>query len=162
VTGVTGATGVTGPQGIQGVTGATGTTGVTGPTGATGPAGTVASDAMHTRGVPSTIIPPGNSFIWQAPDVTMSGSPVVAPGAPTITIVDSGVYYIDVTIDASNATANFELVINGNVNGNPVPFSDHHLGRAVDLQAGDTLTIQNTGGTPAVLDQAEITMFRIA
>lgn len=159
--GPAGATGATGPQGPVGPTGATG---ATGPQGPVGPAGT--SQAIYAYSTIATvasgaIIPIVLSESSPASTMTVTGD--------EITLTESGSYLISYYTEGSVATGDYETSLY--LNGVAIPDeSITFVGSSgagsktilLNTAAGDTLSIYNTSDTDATVNNASITVLKVA
>lgn len=159
--GPAGATGATGPQGPVGPTGATG---ATGPQGPVGPAGT--SQAIYAYSTIATvasgaIIPIVLSESSPASTMTVTGN--------EITLTEAGSYLISYYTEGSVATGDYETSLY--LNGVAIPDeSITFVGSSgagsktilLNTAAGDTLSIYNTSDTDATVNNASITVLKVA
>jgi len=144
---------VTGPQGQPGATGATGAQGTAGATGPTGPASTLGSayvdDYLTSSELVSTDSPVAFDSIQATSDMT-----VTASGA-AFTAATNGEYLVSVNLPGPYTTWYF--AVDGDVIGPQVLA----FARTIHLDAGDELSIVNTGEPVTVSAGAEITLVRI-
>ena len=168
--GPAGATGATGPQGPVGPTGATGATGPQGPAGATGatgpqgPAGTsqaIYADSTIATVASGAIIPIVLSESSPASTMTVDGN--------EITLTEAGSYLVSYYTEGSVATGDYETSLY--LNGVAIPDeSITFVGSSgagsktilLNTAAGDTLSIYNTSDTDATVNNASITVLKVA
>lgn len=172
-TGATGPQGPVGPIGPQGATGATGPqgpvgpigpTGATGPQGPAGPSGT--NDAIYANSGVSAVISGDRipiTLTTETDDATMS----VSDNAVNITETD--VYLISYFADGDVATDSFNVSLYVNdapVSNETLTFSGlSGLGSKtilLALNAGDTVSINNTSTGTATITDASLTLLRLA
>lgn len=158
--GPAGATGATGPQGPVGPAGATG---ATGPQGPVGPAGT--NDAVYAVATAATIAAGGIIPITLSAataDTTMT----VTDNAVNVT--EAGTYLVSYSTDGSVATGDFitSLYLNGAAVANESlnVGTDGTASKTIllNLAAGDSLALYNTSATVATLDNAGLTVLKLA
>ena len=158
-----GPVGPIGPQGPVGPTGATGATGATGPVGPIGPAGT--NDAVYTVATAATIAAGGIiplTLSTATADTTMT----VTDNAVNVT--EAGTYLVSYFTDGSVATGDFitSLYLNGAAVANESldVGADGTASKTIllNLAAGDTLALYNTSATDATLDNAGLTVLKLA
>lgn len=162
VTGPAGAVGPAGPAGAIGPAGPAGAVGPVGPAGATGPAGPAGagiSDFLSVfRADPGTGTDtvPGNSPItFTGVLVNVGGAFTFTPPSPTITINETGSYFISFSIH-NQGNADFNLTVNGTPI-TPLPFSGNGGGpTAAEVivtvtTVPTTIQLVNANATPAQL-----------
>lgn len=166
--GVPGAQGQQGLQGFQGIPGPAGPVGATGPAGAIGPAGPAGvigpagvgiSDFLSVfRADPGTGTDtvPGNSPItFTGVLANVGGAFTFTPPSPTITINETGSYFISFSIH-NQGDADFNLTVNGTP-VTPLPFSGNGGGpTAAEViitvtTVPTTIQLVNANATPAQL-----------
>ena len=155
IAGATGPSGLVGDTGPAGATGSIGLTGDTGPTEANGPAGGIADYAYLANLGPETVFP-SLPFTF---DTVSPITPTITynPATGGITLLDLGNYKLSYVI-AGSSLAGSQIGLS--VNGLPVPITSYTFtavggqttGQAIiTVNAGDTLTLANTGATPITL-----------
>ncbi|MGW8957651.1 collagen-like protein [Paenibacillus sp. NPDC055715] len=166
--GVPGAQGQQGLQGFQGIPGPAGPVGATGPAGAVGPAGATGpagpagfgiSDFLSVfRADPGTGTDtvPGNSPItFTGVLANVGGAFTFTPPSPTVTINETGSYFISFSIH-NQGNADFNLTVNGTPI-TPLPFSGNGGGPiAAEViitvtTVPTTIQLVNANATPAQL-----------
>ncbi|MGG4191754.1 collagen-like protein, partial [Paenibacillus peoriae] len=163
--GPTGPAGAVGPAGSTGLAGAAGPAGPTGPAGAVGPAGPAGpagagiSDFLSVfRADPGTGTDtvPGNSPItFTGVLANVGGAFTFTPPSPTITINETGSYFISFSIH-NQGNADFNLTVSG-APITPVPFSGNGGGPiAAEViitvtTVPTTIQLVNANATPAQL-----------
>lgn len=160
--GPVGPAGLAGPVGPVGPAGPVGPVGATGPTGATGPAGPAGAGITNFLSVfradpgPGTDTVPGNSPItFTGVLANVGGAFTFVPPSPTITINETGSYFISFTIH-NQSDAAFNLTVNGTPI-TPVPFTGNG-GGPISAEVIITVTtvpttiqLVNANATPAQL-----------
>lgn len=160
--GLQGFQGIPGPAGPVGATGPAGAIGPAGPAGATGPAGPAGvgiSDFLSVfRADPGTGTDtvPGNSPItFTGVLANVGGAFTFTPPSPTITINETGSYFISFSIH-NQGDADFNLTVNGTPI-TPLPFSGNGGGpTAAEViitvtTVPTTIQLVNANATPAQL-----------
>ena len=181
-TGATGATGavgpqgpigLTGPQGPAGPTGATGATGAVGPqgpigpTGPQGPAGT--ADAIYATSTISTV---ASDSIIPLTINTLSPASTMSVVDNAVNITQDGTYLVSYFANGSTATDNFgislyrngveiagESVLENIAAGDITSISKTAL---ITASAGDLISVYNTSGSDATIDNGALTVVRIS
>lgn len=156
--GPAGATGPTGATGATGLTGPTGPTGVTGPIGPTGPTGTV---PLNFGGLLTDI---GYAELTSTPQnlqmriQTQQSMGIDYSTEDAITIIDPGIYKVDIIINGKILEESNHIAVNLAINNNA--FFDmfqgvgiiaddaitFYLTNFIYLNAGDLLTVQMSCG----------------
>ena len=176
-TGPTGAAGITGPTGPTGLTGAIGPTGATGPTGSTGPTGPNFNASFQGNVTASQTANPQTPIIIDNTPVSNN----ITYNSGTITIQESGLYYIDfnatvtttsgqlIEFEINKTTPTEENILSASsgtyVNsGSTVTLNKSRLFYA---NAGDTLNIINSGNEIVTINSTgqnalDITIFKVA
>lgn len=162
IPGPAGPVGATGPAGAVGPAGPAGAIGPAGPAGATGPAGPAGvgiSDFLSVfRADPGTGTDtvPGNSPItFTGVLANVGGAFTFTPPSPTITINETGSYFISFSIH-NQGDADFNLTVNGTPI-TPLPFSGNGGGpTAAEViitvtTVPTTIQLVNANATPAQL-----------
>ena len=176
-TGPTGATGVQGPTGMQGIQGPTGPTGAAGITGPTGPTGPNFNASFQGNVTASQTASPQTPIIIDNTPVSNN----ITYNSGTITIQESGLYYIDfnatvtttsgqlIEFEINKTTPTEENILSASsgtyVNsGSTVTLNKSRLFYA---NAGDTLNIINSGNEIVTINSTgqnalDITIFKVA
>lgn len=163
-TGPQGPIGLTGATGPQGPVGATGATGATGPVGPQGPSGT--NDALYAS--IGTVTVETDTIIPLALETeTATTSMSVVNNA--VDIAQDGVYLISYFADGDVATGDYEvsLYLNGAPVTNEVLAFSGTSGVGsktilLNLSAGDSVALYNTSAETATLENASISLLRLA
>jgi len=141
----TGVTGVTGPTGDTGPTGATGATGATGPTGTTGLAALAYGYIYYVVPVTPPQATPGLQSFNSGDPIPWTDSAILAggiahtPGSPTITVPNTGVYQVILTVQSGN-TLKFSVSWGVSINGAP-PTAPNTVYTIRDTKPGGSLII---------------------
>ena len=165
-TGLTGATGATGPQGPIGLTGATGPQGPIGPVGPQGPAGT--SDGLYATGPVATI---GAGDIIPIELDSATPTTTMSVTANSVTLANAGSYLVSYSADGSGSTV--DNIVSLYQNGAIIPDQSLYLSSGtergsasktiiVNASAGDALALYNTSTEDLALNDASITIVRLA
>ena len=159
--GPVGATGATGPQGPVGATGATGATGPQGPAGPAGTSQAIYADSTTATVASGAIVPISLSASSPASTMTATGN--------EITLTEAGSYLVSYYTEGSVATGDYEtsLYLNGvAIPDESITFVDSSGAGSktilLNTEAGDTLSIYNTSDTDATVNNASITVLKVA
>ena len=186
-TGATGATGATGPVGPQGPIGLTGPIGPTGATGATGPQGPIGPvGPQGPVGATGPVGPAGTSdglYASETGATVAAGAiiPIALDSAtPTttmsvvnnsVTLADAGSYLVSYQADGSGSTVDntVSLYQNGAILADETLYLSNATERGsasktviVNASAGDTLSLYNTSGEALAVNDASITVVKLA
>ena len=174
-TGPQGPRGVQGPQGPAGPVGATGATGAVGPIGPQGPVGPIGpqgpvgpagtNDAIYATSTTATVAT-GAIIPLTLASATADTSMTVVDNEVNIT--EAGTYLISYFTDGSVATGDYitslylndSAVANESLNVGTDGIASKTI--LLSLNAGDTLALYNTSTSDAAVDNASITVLKLA
>ena len=161
--GPVGPVGPVGPAGPTGATGATGAVGPIGPQGPVGPAGT--NDAIYATSTTATVAT-GAIIPLTLASATADTSMTVVDNEVNIT--EAGTYLISYFTDGSVATGDYitslylndSAVANESLNVGTDGIASKTI--LLSLNAGDTLALYNTSTSDVAVDNASITVLKLA
>ncbi|WP_270943375.1 hypothetical protein [Romboutsia lituseburensis] len=175
-TGYTGYTGEIGPTGYTGYTGEIGPTGYTGYTGYTGPTGPViertAGFLSYDAGTNNSPVPSGDAIGFTNSYNVNNATLNVSTATSSITVLESGVYYIRGSVTTSSADTTNPLAIAIAINGSynligrgeltTIAGSQVCCSLALALPANSEITLVNISNGPLIIPSIATTGFRRA